>query len=448
MQEKQSENDIQVKLKPILGLRPGVYLTIIYSVFLLFVLFLLLFLPGIRNPGAVLIVNTEPKGAAIRVNDVYMGVSDSRIPVSRGTHTIKAVMPGFSEKEAVHTIGARIFGSLFFPLKYKTDFLLEPIDPASAFALYAADYAAWTFAGEPTASWQVPMSLSEGAYRLGPHINNKQEIDELLLAASRFAVTRAALRDLIRAKILADNNGNAPSALTIMGSISDIASFLSEYPQNAVWLAELLPAETAAVIEASNWYHNSLTVMNDRIEHVTLDGRLFAGGMSFIGVSNSFYIGESPVSRTLFDTFLRQNPQWEDHYTDYYNEEIASSLIAMNRDFITGITWYAADAFCKWMTERLPASMANMIVRLPTEHEWTLASQGIVNMRNPGWEWCLDPYSPLSYISASWEVIEVMGSPERSLRGNPVIASTETRGSLPPDLSSPFVTFRPVITER
>ena len=91
----QDESEDKVRLKPVMGIRPGVYLTIIYSFILLLILFFLLVLPGLRNPGSVLIAKTMPEGAAVRVNDVYMGVSDSRIFLPDGTYTIEAVMPGF-----------------------------------------------------------------------------------------------------------------------------------------------------------------------------------------------------------------------------------------------------------------------------------------------------------------------------------------------------------------
>jgi hypothetical protein len=412
--------------------------------------------PGLRNPGVMLIVKTEPAGAAIRVNDVYFGLAGSRIFVPKGTHTITAAMPGFESTSAVHHIPGRIFGSLFFPLVYRTELTLTTADPAITFALYAADFATWTFAGEPSASWQIPLSLSEGAYRVGPYGGTetiKDKFQDKLRAASRFAVTRAALRDLVRAKILLDNYGNAPAPPALIDSIYDVLAFLSENPGSAQWLSDFLPREAAVIIEASNWYTHFILFQDNVLPSAagTAERQLTFAGLNFISIpaANTFLISESPVSRSLFETFLNENPQWRDHQTDYFPQEITfNRMYTYRSDIITGMTWYAALAFCKWLTEQLPPFMANMEIRLPTEDEWLAASQSISNMRVPGWEWCADYYAPLTFIAASPEVINSVGSPERSLRGRPSIASSETRASLPPDLSSPFVTFRIVLDER
>jgi len=52
-------------------------------------------------------------------------------------------------------------------------------------------------------------------------------------------------------------------------------------------------------------------------------------------------------------------------------------------------------------------------------------------------------YTPLQIAPVSFNVKQTLGSPERSLRGRQTATSTESqRASLPPDLSSPIVTFR------
>jgi len=445
--DKQAETDDQVKLKPIMGIRPGVYLTILYSAILLVILFLLLIFPGLNNPGAMLLVKTEPEMAAVRVNGVYMGVSGSFFYIPRGIQTIEAVLPGFETESTTLEIPARVFGSLFFPARKKIEMTLKTNNPAGVFAEAASEFAAWTFGGEPTSSWQVPLVLSETAYRVGQYAS--PETNEILKAASRFAVTRSAVRDLTRAKVLLDNAGSSPSPAGLLDPISDILVFLSENPESAAWLSGLLPPESASIVRASVWNNGENTVLYPETD-IPLMTRIELSGLEFRPIlktnGKGFFISETAVPNSLFQTFLSENPEWKDGYTDYFNDEIA--VLSHENGVITGVSWYAADAFCRWLTKRLPSSMSEMEVRLPTEAEWAAAQTYIKSMEASGWEWCADPFAPLQFITASSGAVEAVGSPERVLRGSSSASAEQTRASLPPDLSSPFVTFRPVISQR
>jgi len=450
MREKQTEIDDSVKLKPLLGIRPGVYLAVLYSFILLVLLFFVLVFPGLAKGGAILSVKTEPAGAAVRINGVYMGTSADGIFLPKGSYTVEAVLPGFEKAGAVYEIPRRVFGSLFFPLRRQIELTLTASDPAAAFALEAADFAAWSFGPEPTASWQIPLSLSEGAYRAGPSGN--PEMQEILKAASRFTTSRAGLRDLIRAKILLDNRGLSPSPAGLVGSVSDILLFLSENPGSGRLLADLLPPESANVIKNSVWYKNTdLFRRSISWEENALPARMQLAGLAFVNIEN-FMISESLVTRSLFENFLEQNPEWREHQIDYYPDQVSVPLDLFGDDVITGVTWFAAEAFCSWLTSRLPATMADMEVRLPTEAEWEEYANivGIeytveIGIKTPGWEWCADPFAPLTF-GASPEAIKAVGSPERAMRR--ISSISETRASLPPELSSPFVSFRPVIAKR
>jgi formylglycine-generating enzyme required for sulfatase activity len=522
MAEKQTEapqieREDHVRLKPFLGVRPGVYLAVIYSIILFLILFFILIYPGIANPGSVIVLKTEPAGAALRVDGVYRGTSPDRIFISKGTHTLELVLPGFTTERINCEIPGRLFASALFPRHYPLKVELSVPDPAAAFALAAADYAAWSFGGEPTAAWQIPLSLSEGAYRASAAAAKSTAMilktGEILKASARFAVTRSALRDLVRAKIITDNGGLSPSPLSLSHSAADIAGFLSENPGSAAWLAETLPPDSAALITASAWYQKQLAALAaiETAESLAPPPGVASAGsapparqarigsLAFTGIAGGtliqgepfpcqvpiqgFMISNTLVPEPLFAEFLAANPQWQADERDALVREalVTSSYLVKDEsaiaagiagdNAITAVSWFAAQAFCGWLSGQLPPAMAGYEVRLPTEAEWEYASQSIkrwaasaamsgAEIKNledgmfssPAWEWCANPYAPLSFLNAAPEAVAAVGSPERAVRGgslNPSGSITpRTRASLPPAFCSPFVSFRVVIAKR
>jgi len=250
------------------------------------------------------------------------------------------------------------------------------------------------------------------------------------------------LRDLVRAKMLLDNGGLSPSPASLSGSVSDILAFLSDNPESAAWLAGLLPSESAAVVKASAWYKNAAApgTADSRQTTPPSTRRIEFSGLSFIG--GSTLISVTAVPRSLYESFLRENPQWKDEQGDIFSQNT-------NTAEITGVSWYAAQAFCQWLTRRLPSSMAGMEVRLPTETELESAALDAVLRYGQGsWEWCADPFAPLKFIKAPKDAVIAAGSPERTLYNLGAAGAQESRASLPPELSSPLVTFRPAIAEK
>jgi formylglycine-generating enzyme required for sulfatase activity len=494
MAENKFSPEDRVRLKPFLGMRPGVYLAIVYALLLLGALFFVLLFPGIANPGSVLSVNSEPQGAAVRVDGVTLGATPCDLTVPKGARVIELALPGFTALRIEQDVPGSYFASLFFPKRIPVFASLTAPKPLEALAPSAADYARWSFAGEPTPAYQIPRDLSEGAYRLGPSAaadsDFRDEMNQVLVAAARFAVTRAALRDLLRAKFLADSGGLSPSPLALAGSALSVLGYLSENAGAAVALAGTLPPESARTVEASLWHSQAVsraaslaaslpakTESTGSAPGAAIPGgsfrkfRLVPGG-EFIQAGafphpvklESFYLSATELSNEDWERFLEANPRWR--------RENAGALIeaglaspgylddSLKASGVPGVSWFAAAAYCEWLTESLPSSMAAWEARLPYEAEWeyaaSLAAEGsidLADMLGGFWEWCADPYAPLNYLSAGKTAAAVVASPERSLRGGswinpPGSVGIATRASLAPASSSPFVSFRPALALR
>jgi hypothetical protein len=431
-----------------------VYLSFIYALILFAVFFFLCVFPGLSRPGSLVFFRTEPWGAAIRVDGVTRGAAPEELFLDRGLHTVELVLPGFETGSLELDVPGRTVFSLFFPRRLELRQVLAAADPVSVIREAAADFAAWSFTGEATASYQIPLSLSEGVYRAGPlpDESRRAEAEELIRAAARFTVTRSSLRDLGRAKLLLDNGGLAPSALSLSRSAADIVSWLSSSPGSAAWLGEILPPEPAALVRNSAWTDGQ----SPGRESPAAPPREIAG-LRFLPAALSrnspvFYYAEDPVNAGTWEAFLEARPEWRAENLEALREQ---GLV--NGDYLetgglregdpsapqTGVSWYAAEAFCRWLNTRLPPDAGDWEFRLPRENEWEACFAA--GTAGPVWEWCADPYVPLPSFPAELRAVEALSSPERLLRG---VHRPDSRGSLPPDLCSPFTGLRPFFVPR
>ncbi len=479
-----------VALKSLFGVRPGVYLAVLYSIALLAILFGLLVLPGLIKPGSLVSFDADPRGAAVRVDGVYVGQAPCAVFVAAGDRAFTFAAPGFSDVTVEKPVGSRVFASLFSPRRDAVSASLASDDPVAALAIGAADYAAWTFAGEPTATYQVPLSLSEAAYRTGPAARDaavRRRMEGLLRAAARFSVYAASQRDLLRAVFLVDSAGLAPSPVAALSSGRTILEYLSSTAGASAWLASSLPSAASSGVVSSGWYATenaraSALVAASRSASTAAAGRRVAvGGLAFREIPfgsltptgsfpraievPAFFIAEKEVDTTAWAAFIAANPEWAASRKDSLMERalVSDGYLESSADpaypspSAPGVSWYAATAFCAWMTSALPDSLRGWEVRLPTETEWeraaALAPAGVERLKGGLWEWCADAYVPLDFLPATQEAEAAVSSPERSVRGgswiNPASAvSAGTRASLPADSCSPFVGFRPAITRK
>jgi formylglycine-generating enzyme required for sulfatase activity len=441
----------RVHLPSLFGIAPRIYLALLYSCVLLVILFFILFYPGIRSPGTVFVITSEPQGAAVRINDVYYERTPCRVFVPKGEHKISVVSPGFTTYHTEVQVKGRLFASLLFPLTVALNTHLSAPDPVAILKDQASEYAAWAFAGEPTVTYQVPQSLSEGVYRIGRA--DEPVFEDILKSAARFATTKTAVRDLSRAQFLLDNAGNAPSPVTALHSVQEMLSWLSETPHAAQWLASVLPADMAETLAASEWFNNQNT--EEGVLTASLSGRqMTVEALVFQEVQASagspWWVAEKMVTIEEWDAFLRANPQWAPENTENlyaqglvdtdYLERFGGTAVA-GTSAVTGVSWYAAQAYCQWLTMLLPPEQG-LVVRLPTEAEWKLSPP--LDGEGDLWEWCDDFFAPIDFLPAP----VVIESPEKVLRSSGTkFSSTENRGSLPPEFCSPFVSFRPVIVQ-
>jgi hypothetical protein len=302
-------------------------------------------------------------------------------------------------------------------------------------------------------------------------------MDAILRGAARFAVTKAGGRDLLRAKFLIDSGGLSPSPLGLAESAGAILAYAAETPGAALLIGELLvkndrrqaePSPEEGRFLESDWFREAAAgPAPQRTPALTGRAITLGSGGDFReladGTAGGFWISAGIVSRQSWAAFTGAMPQWGKDETEtlagagLVTEDYLASYDHPHYPYpaVSGVSWYAAQAYCAWLTGQLPPSLAGWEVRLPTEQEWEYAAGLPGALEQPGsmWQWCGGAFAPLDFLAAPPEAVEAVGSPERSLRGgswvNPAgSVKAETRASLPPAACSPFVSFRPVIAEK
>ena len=134
-------SEVVVRLKPIFGIRPGTWLTALYAVAIVLVLFFVLFYPGLRRPGSYLVFTGLPARATVRIDGRYAGSTPCTVFVSRGNRSIEVVKPFYSTDARRVEVPGRVFASLIVPRKQTFEYHLDLSDSQGLFAWALDDFA-------------------------------------------------------------------------------------------------------------------------------------------------------------------------------------------------------------------------------------------------------------------------------------------------------------------
>lgn len=513
--DKITEQDIaqaKVTLKTVLGIRPRIYIPAIYILIVLIAGFLILVNPALRNPGAQLKFNGAPEAAAVYLDGSYAGNTLDGVHATPGMHQLEIRKTGFSGQSLSVSVPNHIFATLLFPPTVHVEYKLNAQSVSAILIPAFATFADWSLTGRPSAIYQLPMSLSEASRDLSAlSASERASLAQPVLTASiSEAENSTSLRDAIYSVVaLGAPGGNPFGYITLARSAS---ALLASSKNFSVAISEIVP-ETAFPGIKDATMALAQEAASTATMHPPRGGSLSVGSLSFImfspgtmsglqttpggalvpvtALTPEFGLSATEVTRAEYSRFLAQNPEWKpENRNTLIQKGLADSAYLANFDPsksdsvpITGVSWYAAKAYCEWLSTQAPAGYE---VVLPTEVMWEVAaaadsknpsafgifsdraatgplavgsaghdSLGFADLYGNVWEWTADGFRPYPWIqnssttfselTAAIDAKTVCGG---SWANKPDAISAGSRGPVPASHASEFLGFRPAIVKK
>lgn len=419
-----------VRLKSFLGMQPGVYLTILYAIILLAVIFLVGFLPGLLKSGKRVTFTSSVTPAAVTVDGTYVGSAPVTAFIQPGMH------------EAVYSFGDDIAGSVRFEVSRplfltwlfprRQDVSMEGlIDSVQAFGTYLRQMF------DEVVLWAVPST--DDRYHRPPLLT------QVASSANNLAIagTGMLLRDFYASSFAYIETeamlSDAEDALALLAGsgILDHRS-LEELGQQLEAIASILEARNSAMtgLEAYDipigFSRTSLEVPVSGFPAVT--GFSYAGGPFVMGTKvesrypqinrmgievevQPFSIAALETSEYQWARFIEANPYWaktnidrlvaDGMVDDRYLAGLFPTVTVPSNRPVRNISWHAAQAYVGWLSE-----VSGRDVFLPSQAQWEFAaasvkdrvyqnavtaiadSKGPSGMMGGYWEFTSDPYIP------------------------------------------------------
>jgi len=431
MSNKITNEDIEkanVKLKPIFGIKPGIYLSIIYSIIVILALFLILILPGLKNNGVSLSVETVPSGAAVYVDNIYRGTSPVTFFTKKGKRQFRIEKKYFETSKFTDNIDGRIIGSLLFPKKYSISKNIKLNDTEGFLSQRFTELSSFALIEDYYDHYQMPHLISKtvNEFMEGSNDNTIIPLYNFLYSMRVNLGSPEMVEDYIRAvKFLVSSNSN--KSKTDITDLEILFDFFKKENNTSGLLLSIIKAypkdDQKTIIKKLSSFVDMDTEFNALINNYQyiktsppkLTGKkIDINGLNFIGVSsgsyfsgsgmpdspekiiesiplrsfphtekvNEFYIVDREITRGEYSLFLNKNPNWKLENIKYLLEnKLVNENYLEFQDMtfktkpIANISWYAASAYCQWLESKLAEDVvATYSIKLPSEAEWESAA--------------------------------------------------------------------------
>ena len=408
-----------VKLKPFHGIRPGVYIIIIWALIILLLAFVLFVLPGLVSNTSYVTFNEPVVGSGVYEDGIYLGsATDGVYKTTGGNHKYTFTYEGEEYGEVESKVKRKVFFTLFshkpqliVPERSYNDEVKEKV--VSAFIRDVTSYSAVISAPD---TFHYPPIFSAFASN-SVEMSIKDVRDAWLLALSHISSSslyedyKVGKEILLKSGILFETEESKELEYYIEALFNGEKVILEKSMENNI----LLPTKDGdffhyepTIVEMG--YSTTLTVESAKEAPVKVE-------------VYDFSIARNLVTEHDWALFVEENPKWSKDNLETLVEEglvdsnylkgITLSPYINSIRPIRNISYYAASAYVEWKSGK-----DGVIYHIPTEKEWYTASfstkdkeyvTSLVYVENNPttptamlgllWEFTSTPFIPLSRIT-------------------------------------------------
>lgn len=408
-----------VKLKPFHGIRPGVYIIIIWALIILLLAFVLFVLPGLVSNTSYVTFNEPVVGSGVYEDGIYLGsATDGVYKTTGGNHKYTFTYEGEEYGEVESKVKRKVFFTLFshkpqliVPERSYNDEVKEKV--VSAFIRDVTSYSAVISAPD---TFHYPPIFSAFASN-SVEMSIKDVRDAWLLALSHISSSslyedyEVGKEILLKSGILFETEESKELEYYIEALFNGEKVILEKSMENNI----LLPTKDGdffhyepTIVEMG--YSTTLTVESAKEAPVKVE-------------VYEFSIARNLVTEHDWALFVEENPKWSKDNLETLVEEglvdsnylkgITLSPYINSIRPIRNISYYAASAYVEWKSGK-----DGVIYHIPTEKEWYTASfstkdkeyvTSLVYVENNPttptamlgllWEFTSTPFIPLSRIT-------------------------------------------------
>ena len=414
--------NIRVKLKTRWGIRPKVYVPIIWLLLILLAVFLFLVLPGIRRNGTHLTVHTLPPDAEVIFDGRRLGPSGVEVFAPKGDGELVVRKAGFLDYSRPLQVKGRVFASRLIHRKEDLSITLEPEESYDPVSRGILEFASWAATGPEEGRYAIPSSLTETAREAvvtGDTADSGLTFAGAALASSQ---DERHLADILRAEAIASTDTGILTAASLEDLVVRIVSYVDSEPSTLGGVAYLSDGERLGVLELGGLAESvsesaaaADAVLADYYAAAPAVRRLSYGPFVFVSIPaqlapvgdmevvgsgynprngsrpgfaevSDFAIAAREVSNAEYGVFLNENPQWSlDNLDNLMEAGLADAAYLKDWTItgpapgtdnlpVTGVSWYAATAYAEWFTGRFLQG-SDFTAALPDEHEWEVAGR-------------------------------------------------------------------------